>query len=406
MDRKRVIAQIRLHQRNILLFYLLSVCTGLAFIYDLVLAIYYQNFGLTFTEISFLFAIIAGTTLIAEVPTGVFADLYGKKKSILLGTLLFAVAFTMIVIGSTFVSFALASFCIGLSLAFSSGASQAFLYDTLKALKRSKDYLHVSSRMDVVWLVTTAGTSFFGPYLFGLNPHYPLIVSAIFSILAVLISLLLFEPPEQSVHKVVSLRQHARLMLRGFQYIIRRPILVWLLCVSVLGVITIRPFGEFLSVPFFRAQGFSMVSIGVLEMFATLLQAAILTTIPWIVRRFGRTVAWSLNLVGMGLMMFLVFTRSSLFLGSVLGILWGLASMRLTLFDTTVNEYATKKNRATIHSSLSFLASAVGLIALPGIGYLTDKTSTAGIVHLFAVCMFLGGTVLFIVYRKLHPRNI
>src|SRR5574341_1425216 len=70
-------------QSNIWKFYAASILGGLAFFYNTVDTLYYRHFGLSFAQIG---ALIAATLLLAvvmEVPSGAFADLYGKRRALI-----------------------------------------------------------------------------------------------------------------------------------------------------------------------------------------------------------------------------------------------------------------------------------------------------------------------------------
>ena len=95
--------------------------------------------GLNYTHIMILQAVFLLSAFIFEIPTGVIADRFGRKPSLILATVAVIIGIIIYVSYPSFWIFAIAEVFWGLSLALFSGAGEAFLYDTLKQLKREKE---------------------------------------------------------------------------------------------------------------------------------------------------------------------------------------------------------------------------------------------------------------------------
>ncbi len=93
--------------------------------------------GLTNAQAFAANAFFTAGLVLFEVPTGVLADLRGRRLSYLLGTLTLALStllyFLMWRISAPFWAWALASVVLGLGFTFFSGAVQAWLVDALRA---------------------------------------------------------------------------------------------------------------------------------------------------------------------------------------------------------------------------------------------------------------------------------
>ena len=83
-------------------FYLDAALAGFTFFYSAVVVLFYQSFDLSFATISFILAAIMITTLATEVLTGAFADLYGRKKSIVISRILLLVTLIILTFSSSF----------------------------------------------------------------------------------------------------------------------------------------------------------------------------------------------------------------------------------------------------------------------------------------------------------------
>ncbi|MBR9675748.1 MFS transporter [Candidatus Woesearchaeota archaeon] len=93
-----------------------------------------ENFS--FTQVSILLAIMFFSPLIFEIPTGIFADLYGRKNSVIASYAIDVVTFFLIGITSNFYLLALYFVFFGLASSLESGAGNAWVVDKLIHKKR------------------------------------------------------------------------------------------------------------------------------------------------------------------------------------------------------------------------------------------------------------------------------
>jgi MFS family permease len=96
--------------------------------------------GLSFFDRLVLGGIFSATIVLAEVPTGVFADRFGRRRSMLLGALVMVGSCLIAASSHGFGGFAVAEVLAALSLALCSGADSAYLYDLLAAHDRGHEY--------------------------------------------------------------------------------------------------------------------------------------------------------------------------------------------------------------------------------------------------------------------------
>jgi hypothetical protein len=112
--------------------YLVNAAAG-AFISSLIftpLAVYYvTTVGLDPLQLVLVGTVLEGTIVLFEVPTGIVADVFSRRLSIILGRLLFGVAFVLEGSVLVFAAILLAEMIRGVGETFLSGASQAWLAD-------------------------------------------------------------------------------------------------------------------------------------------------------------------------------------------------------------------------------------------------------------------------------------
>lgn len=102
--------------------------------------------GLSLGQIAALDAPFWLVSVLAEVPTGAFADRFGRRTSLVLGNLLLGGSFLVFGLASSY-AVILASYIIwAIGMAFQSGADLALLYDDLVALGRAAEYPKAAGR--------------------------------------------------------------------------------------------------------------------------------------------------------------------------------------------------------------------------------------------------------------------
>lgn len=104
--------------------------------------------GLTLPEVGIIQAIIFFSTFLLEVPTGIVADKFGRKNSILVGTISHVLALTIFVTAPTFLLFTISAIFTGAAWALISGAEEAYIDDTLVPTQKLS-YKQLFSRVTI-----------------------------------------------------------------------------------------------------------------------------------------------------------------------------------------------------------------------------------------------------------------
>jgi len=109
--------------------------------------------GISFAQIMVLQAIFTFSMFLLEVPTGVIADKFGRKTSLVLSGLVTGIAILVYASYANFWIFALGEvlFAVGSTLA--SGADSALIYDSLKQIGKEKKSKSIFNRTESVGLL-------------------------------------------------------------------------------------------------------------------------------------------------------------------------------------------------------------------------------------------------------------
>ncbi len=92
----------------------------------------FRDAGLTYLQIGLLYSVRDLTTNLLEIPTGVFADTFGRRKSMVLAFSAYIISFLVFFFFNSFYLFALAMLLFGLGEAFRSGTHKALILEYLK----------------------------------------------------------------------------------------------------------------------------------------------------------------------------------------------------------------------------------------------------------------------------------
>lgn len=159
---------------QLLRFYLFRAC--LYFYLWLPVANLYkmQMRGLTLTEISVMGSVLWLASALAEVPSGVVADVWGRRRSLAIGAFLYTAGLLATAVAESLWALMGASLLQMTAFAFISGADMALLYDTLKEQGREGEFVKHQGRSLSVMYAAQGVSAVLGAWLglYGLNLPY------------------------------------------------------------------------------------------------------------------------------------------------------------------------------------------------------------------------------------------
>ena len=145
------------------------------------------SLGLNIAQVGLLFGASRLSQFIFEIPTGIFADSYGRKKSILVCYFLCIFYSLFYFFSSNFYVLLAGSIISGLSLAFISGAFEALAVDSLGVSDQEQPRNRIFIRIGVITTFGFIAGGFFGSGIAYLNLRYIWIVQAIIAIFALIL---------------------------------------------------------------------------------------------------------------------------------------------------------------------------------------------------------------------------
>ncbi len=160
--------------------------------------LFWEMRGMNVTMVVLCEMIFAVVVVLIEIPTGIMADRFGRKKMIVIRGFLSIFEFFILLNANNFFMFALAIFLSAIGHGCESGSSNALLYDSLLSAGKQDSFEKVLGKNNVISSVSLSISAILGGCLagyYGLELNYSL--SVVSSIIAFSLSLFLLEPPYQ-----------------------------------------------------------------------------------------------------------------------------------------------------------------------------------------------------------------
>ncbi len=195
---------------NIRKAYSLTFLDGLAFFIPIYI-VFLLGKGLSFSQILLLEGAYGAVSVLLEVPTGYFADIKGRKASLIISTIAYIASLALFATGSTFASFAVSMMLWAVAGSFKSGADSAMVYDTLLSLKRQREFPRVISKIGIITMASGAIASLAGGFIAHVNMQLTFLLTAVAAIFSLLVLLAMMEPTRE---KLIVEKGHLRSLFR------------------------------------------------------------------------------------------------------------------------------------------------------------------------------------------------
>lgn len=322
-------------------------------------------------------AILTGFQIIVwnlfEVPTGAFADLFGRKRSIILAFLIYAMAMIVTAFNKVFWVFMVIEFFKGISNALNSGSLEALLYDTLKEKGEEKRWDKVVANNETLTWIGLFVAAVTGGFLYYWWYPLPYLIQAVVYLIAMAIAFWLVEPKIDT--QKYRVKEAWKQNLNGFKELFANAKMTHL--TLVLGILGAGYMIAYSILGISQAQEYGLDARGVGLLFGVgyIISALASQAFPKIKRIWGSKKL--VILTGLVLL-------TSLLLANFVGVLLGsmLIVMRIassTTFRNTrsglINAAVSSKNRATALSSMQLLTQLPYALLAYFIGGYIDKYS-------------------------------
>lgn len=353
-----------------------------------ILILYITNIGrMSLSEIYFMEAVAVLVQIVAEVYSGAWADLLGRKKMMVLGSFLNLISLILFLFVNSPLLVWISNIFIMIGCSIVSGADEAFLFNYLDKKGKSNLYTRVMGRILSYRFILLAISCILAGYLYKINPRLPILLSIPGSILS-FIAVLFIQEDGREVESVTH-REHFLLTKSSFSFIWRNKVVRWVvvyivfvLAASKLWFFTLNPYFEKVDIPF-EYFGWIFFFLNILAWFSSRFAYVVEERFKESYIIFGMILSLGLPIILMGIFV----SQFSLLLLVFDSLLRG---FREPFFSSLLNKYLNEKTRATVLSIKSSLRSLVSAVFLWIFGIVLAVES------LEVSLQIMGGMVLFL----------
>ena len=371
--------------RNITLLYIIKFSKWFMLFMPIVVPFYKSN-GLEYSSLFTLQAIYSVSIVVLEIPSGYFADVIGRKVTILLGTMFGFIGFGLYSISSGFVGFMIAEITLGFGTSFISGADSAMLYDTLFDLKRENQYMKLEGRITSAGNFSESIAGIAGGFLALYSLRLPYYFQTAIAFTGIPAAILLTEPRKHSS----IMRMNFRNILHIVDYalirnrILRRNIFFSSLIGS--STLTMAWFVQ----PYFEIVKLPLGLYGILWT-ALNLTVALTTLIAYrIEHKMGQMKIIFLITFGISAGYLLLGWIKNVWALSILFFFYMIRGIATPVLKDYINQLTSSDIRATVLSIRSFIIRIIFAVFGPFIGWFSDEFSIQN------ALLFSGGIYLIL----------
>ncbi|MFH0772980.1 MAG: MFS transporter [bacterium] len=387
-------------KRNIKLYYLLTMSTNLWF--GASSWLYVWRRFMTFGQLGWIDAIGFGFSLILDIPTGAFADIFGKKITLILSNICTGVGIFIIAWSNSLTGIFIGNMISQLGWAMYSGASDALVYDSLLNIKKEEYFSHVLARANQYMSYAAAFGYFVGGLLYTLYWRLPHIVWGLSYVPAIIISFLLIEP-KVTQREHFSITSYLNKIHLGIKELLLPQLRKYILLIFILlGVYYLYTWG-FVRPAIATSFGFYSREQSIILPILTLSTAFLVQYLPFVRKKIDGFLGLSI----LSILMAVGFFLCAFPMGY-----WGIVPMFLIVLagkfggpwvSTIVNKEISSQYRATTLSTISLLSKIPYVVVAVLIGQAAEKNllpqfnlGLAGVI-IFATAVSI---IMFLISRQ------
>ena len=337
-----------------------------------IIVLFFQEHGLTLTEVMILHSIYSFSVALFEIPSGFIAAVFGRKRTIVLSTFFTFIGFLVFSFFGGFYAFAIAQVLVGIGGSLMSGSDSAIIYDTLLETNSKTTYTKIEGRTYAIGNFSEAFAGILGGFLAVGSIYMPIYVQTSILFFSIPIAFTLIEP---SMHKENKLNRSFKAVLEVVKFaMVDNQKLKWLIIYSsAMGVATLSM--AWFAQPFFKSINIPLAYFGIL--WAVLNFSAGLTSFN--AHQFDKKD----NNYKILFYLSIAMSTSFIFLGcnnSVYGLIfilfiYLLRGLVTPILRNAINENTTSNKRATVLSIRSLIIRISFAISAPILGYIADNYS-------------------------------
>ncbi|MBE6302115.1 MAG: MFS transporter [Parabacteroides distasonis] len=171
-------------KRNIYVLYLIKLSKWFSLVMPIIV-LFYKKQGLGLQDVFILKSVYSIAAVTLEIPSGYLADVWGRRKCLLAGSILFFFGYLCYSFTDTFTAFLFAELLLGIGQTLVNGADSALLYDTTAQYRQEHLYLRYEGRITMIGNFAEALAGIFGGLIAAYSLRFPFYGQAVIAFMGI-----------------------------------------------------------------------------------------------------------------------------------------------------------------------------------------------------------------------------
>lgn len=355
--------------RNTNIYYILNFLSWIFYIWTPIIILFYtQSVGLSLWWSIFLSTFSWLLSFFFEIPTGALVDIYGRKKTFIIGGFLSLVGMSIYLFTKDIYLLLGAITVLSFWQALTSGNIEWLLHDEYEILGKEKNFWDTMGHGMKFFFIGRGLSSLFSGILFTINPIFPFICSIVVQLISFFIS---FSLQDAWVQKKSKEKYIWKQIYKTFLTLWKKKdilyIIIFLTFISSIGNIY-----WFSYQAFFNQIWLTSVEIGIVYFWINIISAVGWHSIPYILKKYNE-ISITVWLLLVTFITSLTFTYNNFWINSFWIVLNGLiGGYIMAIGNSYIANKVEKQQKTTALSIFSFTITLWYFIFSSPIGFFAD----------------------------------
>ena len=361
-------------KHNIIKLYLLKAVKWFMIVMPIIV-LFFESKGLSLTQIMILQGTYSLFVALFEIPSGFFADIYGRKNSLVIGSIFLFLGYLIFSFFSGFNEFLFAEILLGIGGSLISGADSAILYDTLLEIKEEDEYTKIEGRTYAIGNFSEGIAGVLGGFLAMTSINMPVYIQTIVMFLSIPIAMTLVEP--KSSYKLAKSFSSIITVVKD-TFIYQRKLRWYIVYSSSMGIATLS-IAWFVQ-PFLMEIDTPIIYYGIIWAFLNF-TAGIPSYYSYLYNNHNLLIYISLIMITSLILLGFNISYFGLIFIILIYLLRGVITPKLR---NLININSTSERRATVLSLRSFVIRISFAVTAPALGYIADSSDLSLVFYVLA----------------------
>lgn len=367
--------------------------------------IYLISNGYSLVTIGILQSLLNFSMFVTEIPTGIFSDRYGRKKSLIIGRIFIILYYVTILFFSKNIIILICGFIVyGVGLSFISCSDQALLYDFIQENNIESESTKILGRYSACITIALAISMGIGGVLQRISWNIVYEITIVFQIISLIITSFLKESINTNKESVIKGKESSIIFritneLKSFIKLDKG------LKLLIFGIAIYQGFISLyymFSQQLFNGNNYSVMAISIIYSIENFISAILYTNAYRLEKNFNISIILKQILIITFISISLLFFKVKIFYLIAFFIISSAYSIFTPIIYTMINKNIASSNRATILSILSFFATLIMFVLSPILGKIADKF---GINIILAICGCIFTLITLLSLKKFFKKN-